>query len=353
MTELVTDATYNAFVEEAELFFVKKMVVSPRIKRVYSRCLDIVFNISKDPEIDYAKGVICYNPRYGQGKSFFFEVAQHRYRRIQNKNLFKMSSAKELAAVFKEGGEKALLEYIKVRNLFIDDIGDEGIDKEFTHYKEKLNVIRYVFLKRYEMWSANRDFRTFGTTNLTIDQISKCYDGRVADRILEMAYFESIDFLDDDQSFRQLKDVRKLTEAEKRANWIKVTPPPVIEKPDFTKYMNELLGEPDSYIENMGESNWNIVKRYMFENDYLKPEDFALLTEESIDAGVMKAKLQVRQSVKTLMGNCLPIAIKNAIDERQKNITREDGQSIAENVIVKKKFLEYRDQRITFKLKTE
>lgn len=333
---------YNNFIEEAELFFVKKFISSPTIEKKFSFCLDIIFNISKTPELDYSRGIIAFNTKYGQGKSFFFDVVFHRHKRLYNRNLFKKTSAKELANVFKEHGEDYLLQFISVRNLFIDDIGDEGDDKIFAHFNNKMNVIRYVLLKRYEMW-VNKGYRTFGTTNLSIQDIAKIYDGRVADRLMQMVYFEEFDFLSKG-SFRQVKETRQLTQQEIQANWKKLEKPVEIKQVDVIAYLNELLTESEDYYDNTGDLTWSFVKKVMMEKGYLKKEDFDCITEEMLDASELLEKKNIRESVRVIMKNAVP-SVRNArLQNEYKNINRGRVYELAENLIAKRKFLDYKAQ---------
>lgn len=333
---------YNNFIEEAELFFVKKFISSPTIEKKFSFCLDIIFNISKTPELDYSRGIIAFNTKYGQGKSFFFDVVFHRHKRLYNRNLFKKTSAKELANVFKEHGEDFLLQFISVKNLFIDDIGDEGDEKVFAHFNNKMNVISYVLLKRYEMW-VNKGFRTFGTTNLSIQDIAKIYDGRVADRLMQMVYFEEFDFLSKG-SFRQVKETRQLTQQEIQANWKKLEKPIEIKKIDVIAYLNELLQENDDYYESTGDLTWGFVKKVMLEKGYLKESDFDEISEEVLNASELLERKNARESVRVIMRNAVPSVRDAKLEEEYRKINRKRVNEVAENLITKKKFLEYKAQ---------
>ncbi|QCW20404.1 hypothetical protein [Flavobacterium phage FPSV-S2] len=340
---------YKRFINEAEMFFVKKFITSPTIEKTFTFCLDVIYNFNNDPEVDYNRGIIAFNKKYGVGKSFFFDVVHHLHFRIRNQYIFKKTSAKELVNVFKEKGEAELLEFIKVKNLFIDDIGDEGDDKFFSHYNNKMNVIRFVLLKRYEWW-VSKGFRTFGTTNLTIEEIAKNYDGRVADRFMQMVYFEHFDFLETG-SFRQIKSTRKLTQQEIQENWKKLEKPKVEEKIDVVAFMNDLLIESDDYLQNMGEVAWSFVKKFMLEKEYLKTTDFDEIDDAMFDAARSLEKKQIRESISVLMKNCIPVVRENKREEKYKEITRDSTMNIAQNVITKRKFLELRNDK-NFKFKS-
>jgi hypothetical protein len=336
---------FKQFKEEAELFFVTELIAGPKIERVFTRCLDIVFNITKSPEIDSNRGLIVYDLKYGQGKSLFFEVVQHRCNRVNGRNHFVMTSAKELVSIYKNGGEAALLEKIKCRNLFIDDIGDEGNKGEpkiFSYYHDKLNVMRFVLLKRYEWWLDKKlGWKTYGTTNLSIDDIGKVYDGRVADRLMQMVYIENFDFLAEGKSFRQMAGTRKLTPDEIRANWAKVTPEkPQAEAIDMVAFMNGLLSEGKDYLNAM--SSWGIVTDFMIERGYLTPEDLGTIDEQKLAEARTLEVLAVKKFCKVYYID--PTARENAQKEALQNIKAKTVRDRAEMILAKQKFFTYLEQ---------
>lgn len=336
------DKYFLKFVEEAELFFVKKYIYNSKLEKKISFCLDVIFNITKNPEIDYSKGIIVFSKKYGQGKSFFFEVVFHRHRRLYNKNLYKRTTSKDLVNVFKEQGESGLLEFINVKNIFIDDIGDEGDNKEFSHYNNKMNVIRFVMLKRYELW-VEKGWRTFGTTNLTIQDIAENYDGRVADRIMQMVYFEEFDFLEKG-SFRQVKESRKLTQEEINFNLQKFKKEEQVQKVDVKAYMNGLLKEKDEYLYNLGEVTWTMIRNYLLENRFLEQKEIENIPDNVLETARVVAKKNARENIKVLMANCLKEAQRNALDKRISSINNSEVLNIAQNSIAKRRFFELKEQ---------
>jgi len=333
---------FNKFVEEAELFFITKMIYGPTLKAKYMFCLDVIFNITKNKEIDYSRGIIAFNPKYGQGKSFFFEVVFHRHKRLFGKNLFKMTSSKELVELYKEGGEVALNEYIQAKNLFIDDIGDEGKIKEFYHKGNKLNVIRHVILKRYELWTK-KGWRTFGTTNLKIDDFASNYDGRVADRLMQMVYIEEFKFLSEG-SFRQTSETRKLTTEEIQKNIDKTKKKEIQKRVDTVKYLNDLLTESEEYLISMGDFNWNFVKEIMLEKKYITKDLFSNIDEDLKDNCKILINLEIKESVRIQMKNALRTIQRDELDKRKKEVTESEILRYAENIIVKKYFIELRNK---------
>lgn len=342
--------TFNNFKEEVELFFMTKFIVGDQLKKVYSECLDILFNITKTKDI--TKGIIAYNPNYGQGKSFFFDVAHHRFRRLKGQNLFVKTSAKELCEMYTSTSkgsnpETRLLKFISVKRLYIDDIGDELKEGAIrSNYSNKLNVIRWVLLKRYEFW-VEKGWKTYGTTNLTIEEIAKNYDGRVADRLMQMTYYKEFKFIKNG-SFRQLKETRKLTPEEIQVNLDKFKPEEKVEKVDLEKYFNELIQEPEKNFEEKGSYFWKFVKDYLERKGLLTESDFNKIDEAMLDGSKMLLKNDIRDKKRSEMRHAPGNVRSNAIDEALKAITGSQVYDESKNIIAKRKFLELKKQRFKF-----
>lgn len=341
------DIAFENFQDEAELCFVKKFIISPRIKAEYSNCLDIIFNLTKTK--DQTKGLIAYNKWFGTGKSFFFDVVYSRCSRLTKKP-YNKTSAKELRYIFEQEGQEALLKFISCKNLFIDDIGDE--DKEgnfiFHHYNTKLNVLRYVLLKRYEFWTEY-GWKTYGTTNLELKDIGKIYDNRVADRLAQMVYFREFDFLNDGESFRQSEETRMLTKAEVKANLDKRKPKPKKEDPiDLEKYFNELVQEDDSYFQDKDNSFWEFTKNYLISKEILTKKDFDKIDEKFLDAARLVLRKDTREYVKLTAKHTKNFVRSSEMERSLKAITRENIYKAAENLVARNKFLELREQNYVF-----
>lgn len=346
------EKVFNNFIEEAELFFVSKFVTSDTIKQTYSDCLDIVYNITGTK--DSSKGIMAFNVKYGQGKSFFFDVVNHRHRRRYGRNIFKKTTAKELCNIYTSAGsnedpEQKLLKFISVKNLFIDDIGDELKEgKERSHYSNKLNVIRFVLLKRYEFWTdVDKRWKTYGTTNLTIEQMGSNYDGRVADRLLQMTYFTEFNFLSKG-SFRQLGETRMLTSEEVNRNWAKFEKEKEIESMDLEKYFNELIHEDDSYFENMDVSFWTFVKDYLMRKDLLNEDDFNKIDVKHLDASELLLRRDTRESNRSRLKHAPGNVRTMVLEEAMSKISKKKIYSVAENMIARKKFMELRSKKHVF-----
>jgi DNA replication protein DnaC len=340
---------FENFIQESELFFVKKFITSETIKKEYSFCLDVIFDITKTK--DTTKGVIAFSQKYGQGKSFFFDVVNHRHRRLKGCNLYKRTTAKELAQIYTSAGmgedpQTKLDEFIRVKNLFIDDIGDEGENKTFSHYANKLNVLRYVLLKRYEFWEK-KGWKTFGTTNLTLEQIASNYDGRVADRLFQMCYWKEFNFLKNG-SFRQVDETRKLTQQEIKDNWKKLEVPEKTVKVDFEQYFNELIHESDEYFQEKDISFWTLVKEYLLEKGLLMSKDFEGIQDDELESAKMFLRHDVRESKKQTYRHATSDIRSLHIKEALKRIKPEQIVNVAQNRIARQKFMELREIKFKF-----
>ncbi len=332
---------YKAFIYEAETFFVSKFLTSQSIEEMFTRCLDNLFDKNE------RRGVIAFNKKYGQSKSFFFEVVNHRFRRFYGRNFYKMTSAKELTKIFKQHGEQTLLEYISVRNLFIDDIGDESEDGSYTfiHFSNRMNVLKYVLNKRYEWW-LSKEYKTYGTTNLTQENIAINYDGRIADRLTQMTIWETFDFLKTG-SFRNQKTTRPLTMIEVSNNWDAIkTMTPAVDQPkiDITVYLNEMLSENDLFLSKQDISSWGFIKDALVDLKHLSDQDFQSIS----DANLAQAEALIKESNREYINVVFKHAIKdvknNEKKKRDKSITSALIRKVAESLVAKRKFLELRSQ---------
>lgn len=200
---------YKHYKEEAEEQFLTKFLdESPKIKQTIIRALSVVLNLNKEP---LKKGLMLYSKSYGQGKTLFFEIVHSRFLRKTGLNIWRKTTAKELREIYSNEGQEGLRVFISCRNLFIDDVGDE--EEKTKYFGDDMNVLRYVILKRYEMWTE-KGFLLHLTTNLSIEEIAERYSSRVADRLLEMSEKIEFDFIDG--SFRQVSSTRRLTKEEKK-----------------------------------------------------------------------------------------------------------------------------------------
>lgn len=341
---------FKNFVQEAEMFFVSKFISSERLENEYSDCLDIIFDVTKTK--DCGRGIIAFNQNYGQGKSFFFDVVNHRNKRIFEKDLFKKITAKELAQIYTsakngEDPQQKLIEAISVKRLFIDDIGDEGENKVFKHYANELNVLRFVLLKRYEMW-IEKGWITYGTTNLTIQQMESNYDGRIADRLMQMCYWKEFKFLSTG-SFRQVEETRKLTQDEINAYWKKLEVEKPKEKIDLEKYFNELIDESDGYFQNKDISFWTFVKWYLLRKEILNQSELdSRINEKTLDEAELILKAERMEINRKKFRNATTDVRSIRIQEALNKIQPKHILNVAENRIAREKFMELRTKKHKF-----
>lgn len=344
------DEAYRQFKSEAELFFVTKYLTGNAIDKEYKFCLDVLLGLTKTT--DQSRGLIAFNTRYGQGKTFFFDVVHHRVKRKLNFNLYKKTSARELCNIYMNAGNKEkptaeLDKFIKVKNLYIQDIGDELHDgRERTVYGNKLNVLRYVLLRRYELW-IEKGYKLFGDTNLTIENVAANYGGRVADRLQQMVYWRTFQFLPDKESFRQRTDTRKLTQEEIRANVLKLQKKEPVEKIDLDKYFNEMILEPEEKLHAMGSYFWTFCKDYLIKKGLLKDNDLKYtITEELLTSSRSLILLEKKNALKSQISDIL--AYTKRAEEVEKNITDEDVRKHAEGIKAKQLFLTLKQKEYKF-----
>ncbi len=72
-------------------------------------------------------------------------------------------------------------------DLIIDDIGTEPIA---NNYGVKSEFLTETLIARYDLWFS-KGYLTFGTTNLTLEDMTERYGPRVTDRLKEMCWIKS------------------------------------------------------------------------------------------------------------------------------------------------------------------
>lgn len=347
---------YEKFVEEAEMFFVTKFFDTPKIEKLYSKCLDIIYNVTG--RMDPTKGIMLYNPKYGQGKSFLFDVVNHRHRRKEGSKRFIRTTARDLCDIYTntEKGKNPIEElnkFIHVRFLFIDDIGDELKDgKERSNYGNRLNVIRHVILKRYDYWTARdgvgmpKGFVTYGTSNLNIKQIAQYYGGRAADRLLQMTYYENVDFIDG--SFRQMDETRRLTPSEVQKSWDKLKKKAEKEEINLEEYFNGEIKESEEYLNGKESTYWSFVKNYLIKKGLISEKDFEVIDKDMLDASRLIVRKSVREQKRMNLRHTTS-PVRSAIIERAlQDITANQVMETARNAVAKRKFMELRSKNHVF-----
>lgn len=140
-----------------------------------------------NPSLD--KGILLAG-NYGTGKTWLMSLF-----RKNNRRVYHIVEAKNLAVLYKKAGDEALDQYKnKIKNAFndptvfyqthsalcIEDIGAEDIKGNFG---DKSNVVGDIVEGRYVNDCLTGWFH--GTTNLTSAQIKEFYSGRVTSRFRE------------------------------------------------------------------------------------------------------------------------------------------------------------------------
>lgn len=141
-----------------------------------------------------SKGILLFGP-VGCGKTTLMRLFS-----VNPNSSFSVVSSRKVAADFakKEGGESLIEELycgtvpVYAHNYFGQtEIGicfdDLGTEQNKAHFANKLNVMEYVLLNRYD--NHHLKGKTHVTTNLTIDQITEEYGERVKSRAMEMFNF--------------------------------------------------------------------------------------------------------------------------------------------------------------------
>ena len=96
------DEAYKLFKDEANHFFVSEFIESPKIEKIYKEAISYIL----DPR--QARGVINYHSKYGQGKTFLFNVIHSCWKHNFNQNLFLQTSSKELTDLYKSKGGRSI-----------------------------------------------------------------------------------------------------------------------------------------------------------------------------------------------------------------------------------------------------
>lgn len=164
---------------------------------------EMFFTLAKELGIDnpsFDKGLYI-GGNFGVGKTWLMKLFQRNQRQV-----YTLQNAKTIADLFESEGEDAIKQFSEspllpsndVDNFFhskmglcIDDLGTEQVK---NHYGNRKNVIGDLIEMRYAKGHIGPLFHM--TTNLTGDQLTSFYGGRVASRLREC--MNIIDFMGDD-----------------------------------------------------------------------------------------------------------------------------------------------------------
>jgi DNA replication protein DnaC len=145
----------------------------------------------KNPSLD--KGIVLAG-NFGVGKTTLMKLFMKNQRQV-----YIIQNAKKISDSYEKDGNETIEEYFnKRKNAFndpavfyqeysgicIDDLGTENVK---SNYGNKKNVIGDIIEMRYERGVMGKWFHA--TTNLSSDQLSEFYGGRVVSRLRETVNF--------------------------------------------------------------------------------------------------------------------------------------------------------------------
>lgn len=331
---MTIDQVYKLFKEEANHFFVSEFIESAKIEKIYKQSIRFIL----DP--NEPRGVIAYHSKYGQGKTFLFNVLHSCWKHNFNQNLFLQTSSKELVDLYKSKGEEELNKFIQVKNIFIDDIGAEVKDGSAItkNFGNSMNVVEYVIFKRYELWEK-KGWKFHGSSNIDINQIAKIYGGRVADRMAQMTEILEFDMIA--TSFRQVKKVRPLTEHEKKVNLEKYFPKKKndsVERVDMVKFLNDLIQDPEKETLNHDVYFWTFIRKYLERNDLIKYEN---ITDKDLEAAELLARKSIRTGTEAAYKNL--VVANREKKEAYNNLDYRALMNVAKNIECRKLILKKKE----------
>lgn len=90
----------------------------------------------------------------------------------------------KILSEFRQSGEPAIARIIESKQLIIDDLGTEDFINVFG---SRRNLLQEIIFERYD---KGPDFRTYYTTNLTLQEIQEFYGSRILSRLTETAFWD-------------------------------------------------------------------------------------------------------------------------------------------------------------------
>lgn len=183
------------FEGQVSLYFMLLVLYFSRDENFYqiAKNMDI-----KNPSLD--KGIFI-GGNFGVGKTWLMKLCQRNQRQC-----YALQNAKAIADLFEKEGEESMKQFIESPELPVNDaenfyqrklglcIDDLGTEQIKNHYGNKKNVIGDLIELRYA--KGNTGVLLHATTNLTGQQLSDFYGGRVASRLREV--MNVIDFVGSD-----------------------------------------------------------------------------------------------------------------------------------------------------------
>lgn len=303
------DVIVNQYKNEIESFWFKPFYVNAEMNGKIFQAINLLFGITNQSSIK--KGLCITSPLYGQGKTLFFDACNYRKRRRTGQYMFKSMSSKDIVDMYrntdKDHSPKGSLSKIfQNKHLFIDDLGEEGgagyDSKVFNHYGNKMNVLEYVILKRYDQWRKHGHVTHF-TTNLSETEILDSYGPRAADRLKHMCSHVDFSFLKKGESFRHVKKEVSMDESYRQRAIRKSDHDREIalnNKRKLVKHSSpeELLAECiNEYKKNKSISQISFMNPFLYKH-ILEQDDFNLTdaSEEWMSAAIIAEKSRRRSA---------------------------------------------------------
>lgn len=341
----------NFFDKVVKKYFIKRgYFVSETMRKKMAFFGDVIFRLDENPKVDYSKGLIVYSDKYGQGKTFFFEVVYFISMTYMRKQAFKMTDSIELVEIFKSGGEDALREFVSVPRLFIDDIGNEKKRESTAYYKgSKTDVLAWVLEYRYEQWKKH-GWKLFGTTNISLQSLAELYDGRLADRLMQSVYFENYDIMSSG-SFRQMQNIELVHEEERKKmveQYFKETKPEEKTEVDLAKYLNQCLSDSSADMKAYGQVTLNFIKRLLIERNMITDAELNRYDEEDLEKAEKEYEREIREGVLSAFKNTIATIRKNKVDQEVNALTNDDLINYCQNQNVIKKLIQLKHAKYEF-----
>lgn len=164
--------------------FIEGLKVGPQQAEVWTELIKYAHG---DPECKYdLNKSICIVGGVGTGKTKTMDILNE-YIKIDNIVYmrgktqltfnFRTVNSKEIVSNYMKDGYDGLLNYMKIGNLCIDDLGSESATANY--FGTKLDVLTEIIETRY-----NKGLLTHFTTNLDEQEINDRYNSRVYSRIV-------------------------------------------------------------------------------------------------------------------------------------------------------------------------
>lgn len=119
----------------------------------------------------------------GSGKSIIMRVLAETFISPKRAGAIKYATSIDITDAFRQHGHEAIKKYLS-GNIVIDEIGLEPSPTKVPYESTYINVIEYLFLKRYDSYiNSGGRIRTHFITNLSDSELSAFYGERFMSRL--------------------------------------------------------------------------------------------------------------------------------------------------------------------------